>query len=466
MASISNTLQGIMGLPVKTGLQTTTPQAILPKPKTAAIPSGPQSVLPVQNSNPALMSTIPKTTSAQVNTQQAPVNSAPSYTPPQSNGLVNVNANYNAGVTQGNTGAGTPVTGGTAPVKGLFPSVASSLAGFDPFSNPTVSGAYNKAQGLATTLQQSRTNEANAIAQNKLNPIPIGDQTGREAVMRNQYLAQQNALSSELGAQSQLYSAGLQGTQQQLSGLGTAGNLTQPNPTAYGQTTFDPVTNSFGSGSSNLDPQTQATSLAQQVMSGKMTYDQALSSLGYAGGVGSNFLNNAITSAGGNPLNLQASGSAQQGIVSGQATQIAGYQSALQQGQNLGNQLSDLITKFGLNPNDINAVNTGIQAIAKNTSDPRYQILQNYVNDIANTYAQVLTPPGGSSTDTTRGIASSMLNATASGQSLKTVMQSLEEAAKAKIAGVSTTGASTGSTSSGSTTGTVQTSAGAVNTNW
>lgn len=125
-------------------------------------------------------------------------------------------------------------------------------------------------------------------------------------------------------------------------------------------------------------------------------------------------------------------------IESQQAITAAGYKSALQQGQNLQSQVTDLITSFGLNPNDINAVNSGLQTIARNTSSPQYKILSNYVNDIANTYAQILTPPGGSATDTTRGIAASMLDATASGQSIIQVMKSLDQAAQAKIAGVPT----------------------------
>lgn len=382
----------------------------------------------------------------------------------QSTGSTN-NTSYSAPVAQ-NTAVYTPQStqAPVAPIKGLFSDVASSLAGSGAANTALGQNAQNIASDAAAQIADTGRQGARfAAGQRTTGTSPVAE--GNAAVTAQTTAAEQQAIAA--GA-----NVALQGNQQALSAQGqtqsalnAAGNLTQPNPAAYGQAVFDPVAGTYSGGGSNLDPQTQATSLAQKVMSGQMTYDQAMSSLSYAGNVGSNFLNNAITQAGGNPLQLQASGSATQGIVGTQATQIAGYQSALQQGQNLQSQLTDLIHTFGLNPNDVNAVNTGIQTIAKNTSDPRYQILSNYVNDIANTYSQILTPPGGSATDTTRGIATSMLNATASGQSLISVMQSLDQAAKAKIAGVSTTGASTGS-SSGSTTGTVQTSAGAVNTNW
>ncbi len=341
--------------------------------------------------------------------------------------------------------------------------------------------SYGKTNNYIDQLEKLREAEAQSLANNATNPIPLEFQQGRAQVLQSQYGQRENALAQAAGAESTLYGTGVTQQGNGLSGYGTAaGNaltgqgqvqsalqgaasLAQPSTSAYGQTAYNPVTNSFGaSGSGNLDPQTQAQTLAQQVQSGQISYDQAIASMGYAGSAGTTFLNNAITQAGGNPLALQAQGNTQQDVIKTQGTQQASYQSALQQGQNLQAQLADLIKTFGLNPADLNAANLGIQKIAQNTSSPQYQILKNYVNDVASTYAQVLTPPGGSATDTTRGIAASMLDQTAKGSSLITVMNSLDQAAKAKIAGISTTGAQQTSTQ----TGTVQTKAGAVNTNW
>lgn len=158
-------------------------------------------------------------------------------------------------------------------------------------------------------------------------------------------------------------------------------------------------------------------------------------------------VNTALGSAAGRQQ-VGATGGA---IASQQQTQVAQYQSTLQQGQNLQSQLSDLISTFGLNPSNINAVNAGLQKIAQNVSDPHYQQLSNYINEVANTYAQALTPPGGSATDTTRSIATGMLNSTASGQSILSVIQGMDNAVKAKIAGIpTTTGGSTGTPMFGS----------------
>lgn len=364
-------------------------------------------------------------------------------------------------------------------------SAATSISGLQGTgnTNPATSGpAYNDYNAAVQNLKDLKTAEAAQFGKIESQPIPIEFQQGREAALARQYASQNQAAQEAVNQQQQQIQNQIQGVGVQQTGFNQAGSLaltgqgqsqaaygtaisaSQPQLGGYGQTYYNPLQPNQGGNS--LDPNSQASSLAQQVISGQTTYDQAMSAMGYAGPAGATFLNNAITQAGGNPLSLQAQGTTQQGVISTQGTQIAGYQSALQQGQNLQTQLTDLIGQFGLNPNDINAVNAGLQKIAQNTSSPQYKILQNYVNDVANTYAQVLTPPGGSATDTTRGIASSMLDSTASGTSLLQVMKSLDEAAKAKIAGVSTTGGSNIQSNNGGSGGVVQTKVGAVNTNW
>lgn len=333
------------------------------------------------------------------------------------------------------------------PVKGLFPSVVSSLAQKGNETNPMTTEAFNKAQELNKLLSDSRKNQAVAEGQQRLAPIPIGDATGRQQATRNQYLQQQSALSSELQGESALAGIGNQTQATQLSALSSAGGLSQPQ-NIFGTLT-DPTTGLPVNPQQAGQIQGTVTNLAQAVTSGRMSYQDALSQLGSYGPNVQNTLLQTIQQSNPN-FNVNqniGSSSAQQNIVGTQSQQIATFQSALQQGKNLQAQLADLIGTFGLNPNDINAANSGLQAIARNTSSPQYKILQNYINDIANTYAQVLTPTGGSQTDTTRSIATSMLDATASGQSILAVMQSLDQAAQAKIAGVSTTNTQSNATS-------------------
>lgn len=346
-------------------------------------------------------------------------------------------------ITTGNGGSsttGTPTYGG----------LVGSLANVAQNGSPAVQSANN-------ALTNFRASEANTLSGINSQPTSARVMQGRDAQVQLANAQKENALSTGV-------TNALTGQGQQISGLNEAASLAAPSLGSYGSTYYNPLTGQTVPNSQGLNPQTDATNYAQQVMSGKMTYDQALSALGYAGTAGSEFLNNAITSAGGNPLQLQASGAgAQSGIstvaantgaiTAGQQTQIANYTSAAQQGQALASQASDLITQFGLNPSELNAANGAIQKIAENTSNPQYQILSNYLNDIAARYSQVLTPPGGAATDTTRAIAAGMLNATASGTSLQAVLAALDQQAQAVIANVSTTGGATTGTTGGSSAG-------------
>ncbi len=342
----------------------------------------------------------------------------------QNNATTYVNPNagqFGTGAASTQPTVSTPSTSATtANTNGqvTYPGLIQQQAQFDPFSNPSVAGAYKSAQDINAQIAQSKLNQANGEKTLLTQAIPLGDSQGQAQVFRNQSLAQQNALSSELQGQTNIYNAGFTGTGQQLSGLNSAASNAAPQLGSIGQVPFNPLTQGQGAVLGSTQP----------------------------GGV----------AAAGNLLGqfqgAQSAGSALGGVQASQTQQVEGYKSALQQGKNLQSQLTDLISTFGLNPNDLNAANIGIQKIAQNVSSPQYKILANYVNDIANTYSQILTPPGGSATDTTRGIAASMLDATASGTSLLSVMQSLDQAAQAKIAGVQTAGNSNNN-SSGSTVG-------------
>lgn len=200
-----------------------------------------------------------------------------------------------------------------------------------------------------------------------------------------------------------------------------------------------------------LNPINNVTSIAQQVISGQISPSQAYT----MGGNVANWqglLNQEMQRI--NPSfsqsDAQARFDANQSTQSSQAQQKATWQSAYQQGKNLQSQFNDLLKTFSLNPSDINVANQALQAIAANTSDWRYSALNNYVNEIANTYAQILTPAGGSVTDLVRSTASSMLDSAMSGAGIKAVMDALDQQAQAKIAGLSTPSTVGGSSSNSS----------------
>lgn len=187
------------------------------------------------------------------------------------------------------TPAPTPAPGaaGTTPSPyqgGLYGQMINKLSGFDPFANPQVGDAYKRAQDINAQIASSKKNEANAVATNNLNPIPIGDQQGRARVLRDQYLQQQSALSSELQGQASIYGAGFTGTGQQATALANATSQV-PEALRYG-----------AYGGNGLDPQSQASQLAQLVTSGQMSLPDAESQMQAYGLIGSPTLRNAILS--------------------------------------------------------------------------------------------------------------------------------------------------------------------------
>lgn len=254
------------------------------------------------------------------------------------------------------------------------------------------------------------------------------------------------------------------------SGLGAAGNLVAPQLGQPGQAYYNPQSGGAigqtGGVPAGIDPsvwsqyqQDYATgnfgAIPASITGNAQLYGQlqtsAPSGFNYNTAVGQAQGQQALGAAGGTAAagNIVTSQEAAGSVSAAQTQQIADYQSAQQQGQNLISQANNLISTFGLNPSQLNAANSAIQKIAQNTSSPQYQELSNYLSDIASRYAQILTPPGGSATDSTRAIAASMLNSTAQGTSLQAVMSSLDQQANAVIAGVRTTTPTSTATNSG-----------------
>jgi len=119
-------------------------------------------------------------------------------------------------------------------------------------------------------------------------------------------------------------------------------------------------------------------------------------------------------------------------------TQTAGELSGVRDSvSNMSNSLiSQLSTAGNFNPSDLTAVNSAVQTIAANTSNPQYQILNNQMTDIAATYANILNP--GASTDYTKSLSQGLINQLAKGSTIQQVIQGLDAQAQKKIAGYQT----------------------------
>jgi hypothetical protein len=236
-------------------------------------------------------------------------------------------------------------------------------------------------------------------------------------------------------------------TQQQLAqqALAQGGQLAMPSPAQYGQTVFDPTTGGFSGG--NLDPQQQAGNLAQQVMSGQMTYDQALASLGYAGQAGTNFLNNAITGAGGNPLQLQAQNAAQQANIATQGTagtEIArqGLQQMTQQyvdtttaaefAHQQANAVSNILEQTGLNNISSTDYNKALNQLKGRFSDVNFAALNTALTEAQVAYTNLLSTGGGTPSGR-EAQAIGTLNINQSAAAINASIQELENAVSRRL---------------------------------
>ena len=347
---------------------------------------------------------------------------------------------------QGNLITANPNQGNTVPTyptlasSGMFPAAAQGLIG--TASQPTTQYTVAQQQYLDANarLQALQTEAANQSANIQGSRTNLAEAGGEQGILQNLVANQSAALGNEMAAAQA--SAGAATTQQQAqqSGLAAAGGLVQPQLGQYGQAYYQPLNagaNGAGAGGTGVSPSdpfygTMQT-YAQMMVNGQIssipssvTGNPVLQAqlIQMAQQINPNFNINQAT----------ATGQTQQAQTQQQQT----YQSAAQQAKNLGIQLNQLITTAGINPSDVNALNSFIQKMATNTSDPNYQTFQNLVNDMSNTYAQVLTPAGGSTTDMVRSISQSLINSAQSGQSIIQVMQNLDAQVQAKISGVTT----------------------------
>lgn len=221
-------LQNYMGVPAKA------PEQNVAKP-VMSIPTAQAKTVPTQPSGgtsqaPAPQSTAIKTTDNSGGTQN------PNYT-------LQVGEN-NASAPQGTPAATTLAQDTASPYtvnSGLYGQLITAMANRSTQPGDQYTDAYKQAQLYNQQIQQSKTNQANAEAANRLNPIPVGDQTGREAVMRNQYLAQQNALAGQFtGATNLIAGANTQqGLLQQILQQAAAGAA--PHTMAGGQYQMSPL---------------------------------------------------------------------------------------------------------------------------------------------------------------------------------------------------------------------------------
>jgi hypothetical protein len=312
----------------------------------------------------------------------------------------------------------------------IFQSVVGSLAN-PQASKQTVQAqkAYEKAVQNLQQFNQSAIDTKKGIYDA---PTSARVMQGRDAAVQQANAETRAALQDAVGQQQEAIGFGQ--TQQSLNqqAQSAAAGFSAPQVTGFGQTAFNPLSGNFGGGSQGLDPQSAAMKLANEVVSGRMTYDQAVSSLGYAGGAGQQFLNQALQGVPGG-YNIPLG----QATLQGQS-QVLGNLPALESADVAAEGIKNKINSYlsanpQLNPSALAVGNTLQQWVqGKQLSDPKYQTLFNYLNEYTNTLAPILGV-GGEPTNLKTEIAQSFINAAASGQSITEVLENMQSLSKGKL---------------------------------
>lgn len=354
----------------------------------------------------------------------------------------NPNANYNAGILPPTASQGTPVTGSSN--SATYPGLISSLSSFNPFANKNVSDPYNNAQELNTELQQSRTNEANSVAQNRLNPIPIGDQTGREAVIKNQYLDQQTALAQELAGESNLYNSGLTGTNQTLTGLTTAASGAAPIQASYSNQVLNPQTGESVGGTSGA-LSTAVSNAINQIKAGG-GYQNAAATLSSFGPAGTNALLSALgPSFNINASNAEAAAQASNINTQGTLNTTIGAQGAQQATQNYvaaqtayktassqATNLQNTLASTGIN-NNPQFINQKINALQNQLGSANYASFITALNETKQAYTSLLSSVGAATPTVNSQAATDIFNENSTPAQINAAIAALNTAAYAKL---------------------------------
>jgi hypothetical protein len=313
---------------------------------------------------------------------------------------------------------GGQVVSGNPATSPTFPGVVGQTIQTAQTGSPVASQASAGLLGMGTqpsdaytqavkNLQDFRNKYSQALTGVELGGTDIAFKTGAGAVLARQAAAQESALQ-------QAVTNTLQGQQQQIGALTAAGGI---GTTAQGlqqsgllgAAGLAPEALRFGAfgnagggqaGASTLsyNPQTDANTLAKQVISMQVPFTDAVNALGYAGSIGRGLLTSAIAAQGGDLTKIQAQQSAIQSNIQTVGTAQknaanAGYAGAIQQRADadanysrltgISSQLTGTLANWS-NSGVLTDVNSAVNKIAGKLSSADYQ---QFVTALGNTQA-------------------------------------------------------------------------------
>lgn len=381
-------------------------------------------------------------------------------------------------------------------MKNSFPGLVKRVAG---------AGTANKTQtGLLSNLQQTAEGnqaigqqaqdiankyapEINRIGQLGAGAVAGNLSTGSNVVgsgnanlaaqsVSSRIQALQNAQNSELaGVEKQLtaqgqtanaYNQALTGANtqqgQQISALGTAAGYTQPVQVPYSNQYIDPTTGQAIGGQGGGSLQSAVQSIAQQVQNGTMSYDQGVQALSGYGQGGMNALQQAL-GGGFSPLQSNATAAANQaatlqtGTIGGELTKQA--DTVVQHMLTLKNTYKELSAQFG-----IPAINQAFNYVGGKLGSGPLQSYKIALTNVRDELAKILG--GGTSTEGTRATAESLLPNNMTPAQIDAAITTATELMNSKIQEYTRAPQYGNQQQSNNQMGIVQTSAGAINTDW
>jgi len=388
------------------------------------------------------------------------------------------NPNFKAPTTSTTPTTSTGYGDQTAPSTTVSTSNISPLAGGTQGTSTTGNAllddpTLNKDLSDIQTAAQTETNAQNqgAAFQNTLlgdaveHPVEnMADYNNFSSVGAQQFANEENAAAASENAATTAYNA-REGTIKDANAPTTLGNIAfnpytgeqvastptqvSPGSTLVNSTTGAQIAGGLGGYESyqnaqNVNSQMASYPDAVNAQGQKFTYDNTQTPQQNLQNFEQNYLPNSPTYQKSTYGEAGANSVYGAGKIAGNAsaistnTETAGELSGIRDSvSNMSNSLiSQLSTAGNFNPSDLTAVNSAVQTIAANTSNPQYQILNNQMTDIAATYANILNP--GASTDYTKSLSQGLINQLAKGSTIQQVIQGLDAQAQKKIAGYQT----------------------------
>lgn len=344
----------------------------------------------------------------------APVGQTVASSMPSSGGVNNIQSNNQNSVIPTNTP--------TPPVRGLFPSVLSSLANSSIKNDALATNAAKIAADAGKQISDIGGQGARLEAgQLTTGTTPVA--SGNAAITAQTTAAQQQAIAEGAGVALQGNQQGIAAQGQTQSALSSAAGYSKPSVESYGQTSYDPVSNTF-SGGGSLPPEVMQQ-YAQMAATGQYS---AIPSFITSNPVLNAQLNVAAKAFNPNYTPIGASGASS--VLQG----IPALQSASTAAEGIKNTIqSYLQSNPQLNPSDLVAGNKISQWLQSGQfGDPKYQTLGAYLSEYVSTLAPILGV-GGDTTNLKTQIAQGMVNAAASGQSISEVLNNIGTLAAHKI---------------------------------